>query len=359
MSYNDNAKQVLEAARGKWPAILKEIVDPQYHDTILKENGICPNCGKPDLYFVPKKKADHALRCRKCGTNLFNGLRVADAFSEHKGRKLLRLVEEVAKKSAKSVDSQPISTERDFARKEFDFICENAIDIFDDKASLGLRYLADRGIDVENDNVINAMYETTFFVPNMRYYDKSNNVVTQGNFPALVFKVFNESAHHINWWKVYLDPVQGKANVPQPKRGSPTLVEGQMADEGYCIPFGRFDTQMGVAEGPETALALIELGRNVVSTLTANGIYRFNPPDYCEHFELYGDYDRSSTGQKVVVQKHAQLSIERPNISVDIYLPPRRLYVDGEKSLDFLDLLEGHKRGRFDVHEFHDCGFSI
>lgn len=107
------------------------------------------------------------------------------------------------------------------------------------------------------------------------------------------------------------------------------------------------------------ALALIELGRNVFSTLTANGINRFEPPTCCKRYELYGDYDRSGTGQKVVVTTHAHLSITHPEVEVDIYLPPERLYVEGEKSLDFLDLLDGHKRGRFNVYEFEECGFEI
>ncbi|WP_224067844.1 DUF7146 domain-containing protein [Vibrio penaeicida] len=359
MSYVDYAKSVTDLARGKWPSILKEIVDPCYHRDILEPNGVCPNCGKPDLYMVPKKEADHALKCRKCDTSLFNGVRVADAFSQLKGRKLLKKIEELASKYDVSVEQQAVPVERDFARKEFDYISDNAIKIFDDRSALGLRYLSDRGIDVNNRNVINAMHETTYFVPRVSFYDKTDGVITKGEFPVLAFKVFNENGQHINWWKIYLDPVQGKAKVPQAKRGCPTLTKGQMAEEGYCIPFGRYDETVGVAEGPETALALIELGRNVFSTLTANGINRFEPPKCCKRFELYGDYDRSGTGQKVVVTKHADLSIKRPKVDVDIYLPPERLYVDGAKSLDFLDLLDGHKRGQFTVHEFEQCGFEI
>jgi hypothetical protein len=363
MAFYEEAEKLAEKCQGKWPSIIKQLVTGDLADQIIDASCACPECKKTNLYIRSKEKHLHALQCRSCGWIARNGLACLSELAGFSGRKLLHSVEEAYQFADTTVDGPgELRQERDWAREELEYITTHAIPVLSPGAEHGLQYLSGRGIDVDNQRVIDALNETTYYLENFKYYhkDKQTKKVTKGNYPILAFKVCNLAGTHIAWQKVYLDKVKPiKAPVPEAKLTTANLVEGQFRDEGYVIPFGRYSGDISTCEGPETGLAIIEMGFNVFACVNKNGMYRFEPPHGCKKLRQFGDYDKTRAGQEVVVKKHVELSLNRPEINVEIWLPPSRLYKEGDKSLDFLDLVDGYKRGKFDVPEFEDNGIIL
>lgn len=164
---------------------------------------------------------------------------------------------------------------------------------------------------------------------NVRYHPKVKNVETNKVMPAVLFKVtLQPGTQLVAIHRIYItDDGMDKADVKNPKMALATI-------QGAGIWFGNPGPRLAVAEGPENALSLRELGATfAVSTINATNFANLIIPDYVEHVVLYPDPD--AAGQLAAAKALKNYSAQGKKISVE-YPPTRK----NTKPMDWNDLLQ-------------------
>lgn len=208
------------------------------------------------------------------------------------------------------------------------------------------RYLARRGIRVR-DAALNVM-DGVRFNPHLAYYDADQQKVT-GHYPALVFAVRRFDGEMINCHRIYLSEDGAKAPVPQPKKM--TQVASGNSVTGAAIPLLKPEYGLiGVAEGPETALAAATAtGIAVWSTVSAGMMERFVPPQNVKCVMIFADKDASMTGQQAAMKLYNRLL--GSGIIARIFLPKDEIPAGG-KGVDWNDMLLKHGESAFPRFQF-------
>ena len=152
--------------------------------------------------------------------------------------------------------------------------------------------------------------------------------------PAMICVVRNLEGKALSIHRTYLELSGSKANVPDPKK----LMESNDSISGGAVhlqkPQGCI---LGLAEGIETAYAVnVATGLPMWATISANGLEKVQIPEHVTHVVIFADKDRSGTGQTSAIVLQERLIAE--GIKVIIRLPKRALR-DGEKGVDWLDVL--------------------
>ncbi|MBZ9574539.1 toprim domain-containing protein [Modicisalibacter sp. MOD 31.J] len=132
------------------------------------------------------------------------------------------------------------------------------------------------------------------FHPGLHYLDGDKML---GTFPALVFRVSDGQGRSVTLHRIYLDCEGNKAPVPKVKklmgypRGARTLTGGAIR----LAPAGRL---LGIAEGPETALAIMEAtGMPVWSAISTSLMRQVQLPDHVEKVVVWLDKDANEAGR--------------------------------------------------------------
>ena len=107
---------------------------------------------------------------------------------------------------------------------------------------------------------------------------------------------------------------------------------------GSAIGFGNTDESIvGVAEGIETALSIIEAtGYPCFAAISANGVVSFQPPTGAKVILIFADKDASETGQKAAEKARERLASEGYHA---IVLLPFEEIPEGVKGIDWNDVL--------------------
>ena len=116
-----------------------------------------------------------------------------------------------------------------------------------------------------------------------------------GTYPAMLARFHATDGRCVALHQTYLTQDGCKANVPTPKKMSPT--SGHLM--GGCIPLAQpVDGALGIAEGIETALcASAGSGVPVVAAYSASCLAGFVLPNGLKRLVIFGDNDDSGTGQ--------------------------------------------------------------
>lgn len=193
-------------------------------------------------------------------------------------------------------------------------------------------YLTKRGITVSS-KALSEM-DAVRFHPNLAYFDVESQKVI-GHYPALVFAVRRFDGEMVNCHRIYLSKDGSKAPVPQPKKM--TQVADGMSVSGAAIPLLKpHHGVIGVAEGPETALAAATAtGLAVWSTVSAGMMENFVPPKDVKCLVVFADKDASKTGQKAAQTLRRRLL--ESGLVVRVFLPQDPL--SGGKGVDWNDVL--------------------
>lgn len=155
-----------------------------------------------------------------------------------------------------------------------------------------------------------------------------------GNFPALVGRVQDVAGKGIGVWRIFVKiNGDGKAPVDNPKMGLGKFIGG-------AVRIGGVDTEIGIAEGFETAIACRQLVSLLVgkrmpvwATLSAAGMAALELPEQISAVRVYADADtekmrggiiRPSPGLKAANeladkyrQRGVRVIIERPPTDMD------------------------------------------
>lgn len=360
--WKDWREQVAQACHGNWESVFGTFCNDPRIDTLLRgRNVTCPECGKKDKLFVANKGTFAAHCCSKsCDKHYFDGIALlAELNGESQTDVLKKLsahlgIDNQSKATfAPTKKAQPNNTVVPFKKevveaskpkkvrvKEREFLAK-AIQPMNDTIE---EYLANRGLNT--DKLSQAVRSRIGFVDQLRYFKEildDNDVIVdteKGEFEGMVCKVYNARFDVVGYHKTYLQDGK-KAPVSAAKQLTRAEFEGQYSELGAFIPFTNVtDGHYGIAEGLETTLALICMGRPCWSVLNANGVKTFQLPKDCHTLDIYGDLDRSGTGQKVMIEKFYELRKSHPHVKVNLFLPPIEMWDDeiNPKGIDFLDV---------------------
>ena len=285
-------REVIDAAQGKWPEILRAYgVDEK---VLRNAHGPCPICGGKDRFRFDNKDGTGSYFCSHCRAGY--GLDLLVGITGRKKADLAREIEGM-------VGALPAAswTPALDMRKRIAWITSNlrhASEVPEVRA-----YLRGRGLKASSD---------LFAIPSIRYYEERKIV---GEFAAMVTRFAAPTGEMITY---HLTHVQDgtKAPVAHPKKILTPL--GPMA--GGALRLTRVHPHLGLAEGVETALAVMEdYGIPCWAAGNAGMLERFIPPEGVQSVTVFADYDASFTGQKAAFALAHRLNDLK--IAVDVKVP--------------------------------------
>jgi putative DNA primase/helicase len=382
MSYENLRTYIANKCEGRWDSILPQLSsDPRIDSLFTKKTNVtCPVCDKARKFYMidtsTAKSKCCSTECNKCfwdGISLAHELgnfsrenevvrRLEEILSteiqhdqdylrikeesgfKNKGKKFIQKPSDiqVSAPPAKKVTEPKIN---EYALKMRNFLLSSLLDINHPDAELARRYIKSRGLDVNS--LMNDINGRIFFHPNLSYYhqvlDSQDKVIEtiSCKLPCIVLKLYGHHKKLVGFHRIYLNPETGeKADVPEAKKLLSPLFEGDYAAHGCIVPFGQTTNEIGICEGVETGMALLSLGKHCWPLIDAYKFLNFNPPIGTEVLNVYGDLDASNTGQNVCIKLYEKLRESRPEIEVNIYLPPVNYWNKSKfpKGIDFLDI---------------------
>jgi len=187
-------------------------------------------------------------------------------------------------------------------------------------------YLARRGLSSA------SIPPTLRFHPDLVYMDEDRKVI--GSFPAIIAMVQDPEGTPVTLHRIYLTQDGQKAPVEMPKKLMP--YPSFCSLKGAAIRLGVPDKVIGVAEGVETGLAVLQsTGMPVYVTISAALMEQLELPQDTEMSIVYADKDKSETGRNsaaILVQRLWESGIQATGMLPSHAIP------DAEKGIDWLDV---------------------
>jgi putative DNA primase/helicase len=283
-------QQLTDRARGRWHGILTELgVSPKL---LVNRHGPCPLCGGNDRFRFDDKDGRGTWICNHCGAGdgpelikRLNGVDFKDA---------AKLVEKFIGRIPKRPSPKPTPA---VTRDELNRIWKRSQPIV--PGSPAGKYLAGRcGIDV---------------FP-MQLREVSNGT------PEMIAVVSDNAGKPVTLHRTFLTAEGTKANGAG--RSSRKLMPGSLPDSvAIRLSYGGdyVPEILAVAEGIETALSVRQMfGIPCWSLINSVMMQKWNPPDGVKKIIIFGDNDKSFTGQAAAYKLANRLSAK---LSVEVKIP--------------------------------------
>jgi len=264
----------------------------------------CPCChgdlSKSDNQFKLninyEKSVFHCHRCGEGGTY--------NKFKEQQGLKKIQ---------PKTIDPETIPP--------WEVIWNKTIPLSAPEAEPARKYFASRGLQV-------PITERVRFGISVKHFDESTG---ESYLPAIVSRLEDNSGKFTSVHQIFLDSEGNKANVLKQKK-----FLGRSGDS--AVSFGVDETEIALAEGLETSLAVHEgTGLMTYSCLSSGGMKKFEPPSGVKKVHIFADNDINKTGQRAAFDLANRLY--RKKIEVYVHIPDRDHFdFCAQSSFDFLDV---------------------
>lgn len=378
-TYSEMREALALHFEGRWESILPTLCSDSRLDTLFanKRNVVCPSCNRKSKFYMRDTNTARCHCCHpECKFCTFDGIALAKVLGGYASE--IDVCNILRRDFASELNSNPIFTkDKSLSFKQTKFnkkpstvtpnlpkirelnekalkthkkLLKEMIDFDSPSAELARKYIISRGLDVNY--LMSHMKDRLFFHPNLFYYhidedEAGEDLITKGFYPAIIAKIFGFDGKLVGFHRIYLDKESGnKASVPEAKLLVPPLYEDNYALEGCVIPLCDAGEELGICEGIETALAVNQMKHPCWSLVNAYKLPNFQPPEGVKVLNVFGDLDKSFTGQKVMIKLFNNLKRSRPEIKVNLLLPPNNLWDKNEnpKGIDFLDaFLKGYQ----------------
>jgi putative DNA primase/helicase len=290
-----------DAARGKWVGILTHFgIDESY---LKDRHGPCPLCGGSDRYRFDNKDGNGTYICSQCGAG--GGMKL---LMEIKGWDFKTAAAEVDRIVGNVEDAKPQAPRQD------PLIRINKVTASLRPISDAVRsYLAGRNL-----KPCKGLHQAE-----IDYYEDGKRA---GSYDCMVCPIQNASGELISYHITYLHE-GNKARVSSPKKMLPP--SENMA--GAAIRLTAVYPMIGIAEGIETALAVMEIYKIPCwAASNATMMQAFIPPEGVTGVLIYADNDSNFTGQRAAYALANRLAVA--GYTTGVFAP--------ERVGDFADVLK-------------------
>jgi putative DNA primase/helicase len=285
------ANSIHDRARGRWSGILAALGLEQKF--LNGKHGPCPLCGGKDRYRWTNKDGSGSFYCSQCSQTQNTGVDLVMKFKQLNFLEAKRLIEGVigeapvvAPKAGKSEDQQ---------RDQMAALWGRARAL--DGRDVASRYLGARGIKPE------AFPASLRWLPDLPFWDEAK---TRTLHPALLAKFVAPDNSGAILHRTFLAEPGVKADLPKVRMFMPGRVPA-----GGAVRLAPVEDTLGISEGLETALSAMLLRRVPVwATLTAGNLMKWVPPKEARNIIIFGDRDKSFTGQLTSYQLAHRLRLE-------------------------------------------------
>lgn len=302
---------VRDLARGKWPAILGKWLDDR---ALSGKHTACPSCGGKDRWRFDNKDGTGSWICSFDGAG--DGFHLLQLINKWTFEEAARYVESVAGKF-KAEPMKPERTEDDI------------------REALRAVWAAGKPLEPGDPVMLYLAARSGITAPpaGLRYHPALPHVDDNGVrtvHPAMLAQVLGDDRKPVTIHRIWLTEDGKKAAIDKPKKMmAPTRKMGNVAVRLAPVA----DGWLGVAEGIETALAAARRHSVPVwACCTAGLLLTFRPPPDVKLLAIYGDNDRSFTGQSAAYE----LARAVTNIGVEC-----RVIIPEQMGTDWADALDG------------------
>lgn len=260
-----------EAAKGKWVGILTSFgIDESY---LRNKHGPCPICKGKDRFRFDDKDGRGTYFCSHCGPG--DGVKLFLACTGYDFKVGMSKIDQIVG-NIQAGQPKPKVDPSVRLRK----IGQRLLPM--DDVNPARLYLKNRGLKASN---------YLKYSRSLGYYEDGK----QTNMPAMVALFQSPEGEALTYHITYLTDQGEKATVNAPRKMMTPVRD--MA--GGAIRLSEIKPHIAVAEGIETALAVTMMYQVPCwATATAGLMEKFIPPKGVEKISIYGDSDRSYTGQK-------------------------------------------------------------
>lgn len=283
--------KTLDAARGKWRGILLQLGLPEVH--LTARHGPCPLCGGEDRFRFDNKHGNGSYICNQCGAG--TGMQL---LQKVKGWDFRTAASEVDKVLGNvQADAVKPAMDDEKRRKLLNDLWRAGKPIQAD--CMAGFYLASRGVGLCD-------------CPDLRFVEQcpAPDGVKR---PAMIALVRDAEGKPANIHRTFLG-LSGKADMDNPR----AMMPGPVPD-GSAVRLFPVAERMGIAEGVETAYAASKrFGLPVWSAIDAGKLAKWQPPAGCKSVVVFGDNDRSFTGQAAAFTLANRLAVKGFEVSVQI-----------------------------------------
>jgi len=279
---------------GKWAGIFAELGI----DVGDGRHKACPVCGGKDRFRFDDREGKGTWICNNCGAG--NGFELVKLILDTDFAGALKAVSQVVEKVPVAA---VIEREGTITREYFRKILQES-ERASSKNLIG-RYLANRGI--------NTIPRCLRLHPGLKEPD------TGTTYPCMLAIVTLPDDTAVTVHRTWLVEPGNKAPVAKPKK----LLPGLKKITGGAIRLWPMPESgiIGIAEGIETALACKIIYNTVTwAAVNANMLESFVPPIGVKQVVVFGDNDKTYTGQRAAYRLANRLVVERGMV-VDVDIP--------------------------------------
>ncbi len=315
----ERIQRVQNAASGRWLEILIGAGIPE--TMLLRLNRPCPLCGGRDRFSFYKDKLDGHWFCRGCGCG--DGLELLRKWRGERFMDALDYLERILglpefqrgeTKSLRSVETRPNVAEARCRRRlaKIEAVWQEAQALSKVPSTDPVKlYLASRGLYGRSIGELRSH-------PLLDYWEElDDGDKSHERWPAMLALVTDDDGRIVTLHRTYLTPDGAKAPVECPKK----LYAG--STRGGLIRLGEPGAVLGIAEGIETALSARTIFKMPVwSAVSVGGFQNFTKvPSGVKKVVVFGDNDRSFTGQAGAYALAARLRREYPALEIEVEIP--------------------------------------